>query len=698
MHRALGIVLISSVAVLSRVSAASAQQAPLVDIRTAPLAEIREAPKDAAAKRALMMLGDRLKSLPREIDGLDLAPADIDAGWRILTGGFGFRFELDGDDPLFALSAAPAGGTEGLLRSLGELLSRDDPDSIEIAENGSIRFRMTDTNALQLVEARDGDRAVLSLRTEGAGIAPVAVERHDLPVTDAPIVSASVELGRLMAIVRNEIEGEEPELAERLAELGVLSAGNARMTFSVGSGNGLASFTGRLTGARPWLGRFIGAAELDAETFSVVPRDATRVYATCLDLGWLLRVVEMVGEENDTDFVAQVRDGFGIDLDRGVLNNLGPRWIYYQSESTGGGGILSAVLVAELRDAEAFSAAQTAAMTHANQLAASLGRGYGRTREWRSGDSAAYTITFPGLPVPVEPSWAVVGNRLIVALSPVGLVGAMGQLAAADSVADNPLFAEAVLESLPRGGVIGVSYIDTARFAARGYGVANLATSALANAVRQPFNDVAEPGLIMPGYASFIEGIRPTGSVTSWDGDSIVMKGSADGSVLVQTAAYTGEQGVAALLSPGLSVGTLLPALGQARRSAQQLKGASQVRALVMGSIMWAQDNPAKPATTADLIEAGMITPDMLDSPVADAWDGNGEIVLRTKFPEGTDLGLFDPQLVIAMDRAAYITFHDTVSVGFSDGRVEALSRWEVDELLNAEVNAGLRDEFQLGE
>jgi hypothetical protein len=680
----------------SVVSGAAAQQAPLVDIRTAPLAEVREAPKDAAAKRALLMLGDRLKGLPREIEGMDLDPADIDAGWRILTGGFGFRFELDGDNPLFAVTSAPSGGAEGILARLGVMLGGGDPDRIEIAEDGAILFRDADIEGLRLVEARDGERSILSLRTEGMDAAPVTVERHELPATDVPILSASIELGRLLATVRDEMEREEPELAARIAELGVLNAGNARATFAVGSGGGLASFSGRLTDARPWLGRFVGEAELDAGTFAVVPRDATRVYATCLDLGWILQVVEMVGNENDQDYVAQVRDGFGIDLDRGVLNNVGPRWVYYQAESTGGGGILSAVLVAELRDPEAFTKAQTSAMTHANQLAASLGRGYGRTREWRTGDTAAYTITFPGLPVPVEPSWAVAGNRLIVALSPIGLVGAVGQLAAADSVADNPLFAEAVLESLPRGGVIGVSFVDTARFAARGYGTANLAASALANAVRQPFNDAAEPGLIMPAFGQFMEGIVSTSSVASWDGDSIVMKGSADGSVLVQTAAYTGEQGVAALLSPGLSLGTVLPALGQARESAKQLVGMTQVRSVVMGSIMWAQDNPGKPATTADLIEAGMITPDMLDSPVADAWDGNGDIVLRTKFPEGNDLGRFDPQLIVAMDRAAYITWHDPVNVGFSDGRVEALSRWEIDELLNAEGNAGLREEFKL--
>jgi hypothetical protein len=502
-----------------------------------------------------------------------------------------------------------------------------------------------------------------------------------------------------MAMLQETVANEDPSIAEHLQELGLFNAQGSRLEYAAGSADGALFQSVRLVNGKPWLGRFLGAESFTHEHFGIVPRDATLVTATTFDLNWIIEIIRQIEEETGREIINQVREAFGIDLEAGVIGNLGPRWIYYTAESTGGGGVLSSVLIGELKDPEAFLQAQSAALANANQLGATLGRGYARTREWQAAGQQAFTAVFPGLPIPLELSWAVAGKRLVVALSPVGLLGALAQLESDSSVLQNELFSQSVLEPWPEGEVFYAGFIDTARFANRGYGGANLAASALANAVRLPFDDVAEPGLLIPPYAIFAEGIRPTGFIGWWNGDDLLIKGHADGSVLVQIAAYVGQTGgLNAAFTPAMSLGALLPALGEARKNAQSLKATSNVRAVASAAVLWSQDNPQQPLTLDQLIQNVGLMPEQLDSPVADAWDGHGDIGLRVTYPEGQGLHTGNPQLVVVIDRAAYLTGHDTISLGFADGHVEVLDFWGVEGYLDMEINQGAREDFKINE
>lgn len=677
-------------------AAIAQDDAPLVDVRFRGVSEIEPAAKDAAAHRTLLSLGSRLRLLPREIPGFDVDRATMDAAWRLATGSGGLQVWSDRGKPTFSIALAPAGGTEGVLAAIENFFEENAPEG-EYARNEDGTLRVDSPGGwIQFGADRVGDRDALAIRLNEAPLAPLDPQRFDLPAGTEPLLSMSIGVGEGVGVLRDVIEQEEPDALAQIERFGFLDAGDARLTVALGASDDLAIVSARLTEAKPWLGRFFGEASFTRDNLAVVPADATVVAASCVDLAWTLDVMQAISEDTGRDFIREVREGFGIDLDSGVLANVGPRWIYYQSDTTGGGGVLSGVLVAELRDPDAFARTHAAALVHANQFGSALGRGYARTREWQLDGGTVWSAVFPGLPVPFEPSWTIAGDRLLIAATTASLTAAVAQLDAAGSVLDNPLFQQAVGDRWPADAVMQISFIDTPRFAAKGYGSANLAASALANAARQPFNAAAEPGTIMPSYAAFTQGIRPLGAITTWDGDDLVQRASMDSSALVQIAAAVGQSsGWQSMYVPAMGAGVLMPALGKARESAQQVKSSTQVRAVVQGAITLHQDDPNALITIERLLDAGAITEDMLVSPVGSAWDGGPDIVLRQSFGEA-GLDSFDATLIVAMDRAMYVNGEDVVNIGFADAHVEAVSYWEVGDYLDMPKNAGLREEWDL--
>ncbi|MEO1584733.1 MAG: hypothetical protein AAFR96_09205 [Planctomycetota bacterium] len=680
-------------------STAASQQAegdpPLVDVRFQGLAEVTPAPKDADAHATLMSLGSRLRLLPREVPDMDFDRTWIDSLWRLGTASGALTIYADEPIPAVSLSLAPEGGTEGIMPSLAEILDHIGSDEHMRNEDGSLRIELDD-EWLHISGVRIEGRDALSFRIGDEPNAQLTPQRFGLPANAEPVVSMSIELGAMLGMLEDLIRDEDPDAFDQIDQFGFLDAGDAALTFATGTSGETGFAAGRLTEARPWLGRFIGDGSFELDDLQAVPADATAVVGASFEPAWIADIINAISEQTGRDLLAQVRDGFGIDLEEGLLNNVGPRWMYYLSDSTGGGGVLSLVLIAEVRDEEAFLRTQAAAMVHANQFGSALARGYARTREWTLGDRTVWSAVFPGLPVPIEPTWTIADGKLIAALTPIGLSGAVGQLESDTSVTDNAAFRRALGDRWPADPVAQFAFTDTARFARKGYGGASLAASALSNAARQPFNMNAEPGMVMPSFAALTDGIVPAGVTVSWSGDDLVLRGTADASALVQIAATLGQSsGWQSYYSPAMGLGVLLPALGKARESARQMQSSVQLRGIITAAIVYETDNPGKPITIDALIDRGAITRDLLSSPTGSAWDGGPDIVFRNS-ADGSEIGSFDATLIIAMDRAMYVNGEDVVNIGFADAHVEAVSYWDIDDYLDMPKNAGLREEWDL--
>jgi prepilin-type processing-associated H-X9-DG protein len=169
------------------------------------------------------------------------------------------------------------------------------------------------------------------------------------------------------------------------------------------------------------------------------------------------------------------------------------------------------------------------------------------------------------------------------------------------------------------------------------------------------------------------------------EGDDMVARMQLDRSLLVNLAGGFGIIGGSSgtIATTALMTGLLLPALTKARESAKEAKSAAQLRGISMAMMTYAAENDDRmPASMEDLLQAGYLTDDMLQSPVGPA-------------PEGDDYWISiggqndsDAERVLGYDRAMF-AHGDKVAVVFFDGHVEIMDVFEFEELLEREPNAG---------
>jgi prepilin-type processing-associated H-X9-DG protein len=673
-------------------SAASAEE-PLIDVRFAGLHATTPHAKDRGLHAAMVGLGARLADLEGE---LELEPAQAEAialAWDVLSGGLAVRLDaLDERGPRMLFVSRPGGreAAPGVYRRIARLMEESGLPVDRLAADALTLDSPAGTVTLTT------DRLAVTARLGQPDPFEWSIDQFDLPEGVQPLASGRIDIGELMEAFGPMIaSGLEEGLQDLPPGTGLerwLSPDAPVLTFAGGVGGGRIHNTSRLIDAREILVASGARPEVvfNKDDFGAVPADAVRVYAVPLATQMYLTILDAMAEERGEDVFGELERELGFNLRDDLLGNLGERAVLYQAESTGGGGLFSTVAVIDLADAEAFAAAHTDAVASINRLAADEARGYVRIRNWDAGGAAAFSMTTPGLPVPLEISWAVSGNRLVAAVSPQGLRAGLAQLREdRSSVADNPLFARAVLERMPAGGASQVVFTDSARLARRGYGATAALLVGLANAVRSPADPERVAGPLMPPFAEFVGGIEPSASIAWWDGDDYRVHAVADASVAVAAAAAIGSVAdLQALLAPALGAGVLLPAIGKARETATQLKSATQVRSVVQGALVYASNNDDRPPASLEvLLEEGILTEEVLVSPYGPAPDGGPSIAYRA-----TDWLSFDAREILVIDRAMMFEGRGVANVGFADGHVETLSYAELAPHLELRQNQGVRE------
>ena len=697
---------VAAVASLIALHVAAQDDDVVVDLRFAGLANVQPHAKDAAAHRALMMLGGRLAEIPSETGGPDEARVGIELVWDFLRGAHAIRIDRIQNAPgvSFAMTLSPSAPMSGesYLESLVQFVEHAG-GPIREAPDGDGYLISTPIGDATLESSHVLGRSSVVVRLGAEEPAQPSPMNYSLPRNATPLLSGKIHLQRIGQFILQIMEEEEPDMAEAIADFRWIAEEAPLLDFAYGTADGQQIIASRMHDSKAWLTK-LGmdpSHTFTREQFADIPQDATIVSAFPFELDFVLNLIDRAAEQQGEDPFGEAEEFLGFDVRGDVLENIGPRMMYYQSDSTGGGGLLSAVLIAELRDPARLERVHADLVERFNDFAGEQARGYVRIRPWEGAGHAIFSLATPGLPVPFEPSWAIVDNRLVVAGSPVGIVAAINAIADEGvSLNDNSKFAKAILNYLPESGAASVTFSDTERFAKLGYGGTNLLLSGLANAVRSPIDPGRDAGVLMPEFGAFASGISPMGAIEYWDDDDYVAVMRTDGSTVVEVAEMLGQfgggQAVAAMVA--MQVGVALPALSKARESAKQLKSATQVRGLIQAIIVYSNDNDGKlPVSYDELIKIGYISPEMLVSPVGPAWDGQGDVVMRTTIdPELANS--FRANVVMAMDRAAYINGGINVPVGFADGHVEQLAHWEVDELLNDSGNEGARADFNLGD
>ena len=310
---------------------------------------------------------------------------------------------------------------------------------------------------------------------------------------------------------------------------------------------------------------------LGADAFSVIPADATFAQIKRADLGFIWQELKKQIETNAPGHLAEFTQEFtkqtGLDIEADLIEPLGTTHAVYLSDSTGGGSFLSGVGVFWLDDAPRMRASLAKLLTMFNEAVKSEIEGpFGvRFVTFDQGDVHFMQLRTPGLPIPIEPTFAIAGNKLIAAATPQACLAAALQV---QGRARGDLRSNKAMQSMDLSleNAHALLFVDSQRTLRTAYPYASLLGSALSNAVRSHENDSREPGIVIPPYTTLVEGVKPMVAIGFWDGEDYVMDMRADSSILVNACGMLGVGDLAPLITGGLIGGGIATGIAEEMR------------------------------------------------------------------------------------------------------------------------------------
>lgn len=502
---------------------------------------------------------------------------------------------------------APVEGSDGMVR-LGE-----DPDVyLGVME-------VVDASALVIGvnQLPPGNAAIKELGAIGPGTwsaGSVDFERM------STIMNAAMAVGRMQGAT---MPGMGPQdVIETLSRMGFMGPDALRFEWNIASSGdtGRTDFT--LRNYRQHYGAILSDAVVQREDLQLVPEDATWMSASALRLSAVTDLFASASrtpegravEPTPWDMISfGIKSLTGIDPQTQFLDHLGEHLVVYQSDTTGGGGLMSTVAVVGLADADGMAQSMQTVRANLNRLATRQADGYVRLVNWSAGDCGDLTtLTFPALPVPLELTMAVCGGRLVLGLSPQAVVAAIRQFDAERSILDNSAFRSADgMKGI--GSAMGIQFLDVPARLADGYPWMNMPMAAVSNWSRPR----SEPGrgvnMVLPTYPELARGARANVMQITMDEDDLVARCTGDPSFMVQMTALAADTMTLGVPMAAAVVGAVLPAVGNARDSAKKVETMNAGRMVATGISLYMQDHADTYPDSLDvLVEQGYIEPSML--------------------------------------------------------------------------------------
>lgn len=534
-------------------------------------------PRDAGLLRALKMADERILELPAELNMADEIPAPmIQALLDMLGAPMSFRIDPidDGDwanGPPFEAQLT----VHGSASEIDTLASRVEylmgmvgmPPGEPIEGMAGIKCLPTPAGEAFYGTPQSSDaRFVASWGRPDLG--PLGLGSLDLPPGVDPALAFKFDMGRLKPMMEQvfQMAGEDAAMLRMQLEMyGLMSDEPMQITAALGHGEGRMWSSmryGNWKAMAELSGAYV-AEPLTAADLAVIPADATMATVSKANLGSILtamdQMIAMQGMEEEIDIRGMIKAFVGIDLQTDLFDHLGTTTGFYLSDTTGGGGLGSGVIFIQLTGAQPLGQTVDFLSGMINDLAQVEANGYVEVRTWPHGDTTCHSLTFPGLPIPIEPCLALTEGWLFVGATPQALAAAVDHAANGGPGLMNANGFQANLPA-PLTNLTSITYGDTAATIGNGYGIASLMCTALANGVRSPHDPERDPGLILPPYRELVANARPSVMVTYIEGNDLVTLASGDSSVVAGITSFLGSS-FGLLVIGGIGAGAMVGAL-----------------------------------------------------------------------------------------------------------------------------------------
>lgn len=529
-----------------------------------PVESMLNHPKDAGLRRILELLPARIESLAMENDE-DMPPGLISMVADLMTSGKTLRVATgNADSPVpmkasFSISAANAEEASARNEYIMNLLTGAGAPLGEQMASGL--FPLEAGLPMLVGIGTIGNDFVIAAGTDNA--LPRTIAAPTLPNGIHPDWQVSVQMDKVYEMIGN-MGGEDAELIS--AMYSTMAAGN--MVAASGHDAEHAYLTliqkdiGRMTreaGGIPSSG--ISSADL-----GLIPADAQAAILTKFKLEAAIDMTmdmaePMLAEMGLDDPFAVMAEMTGLDLRADLFPALGETVGFYMSDSTGGGTMASAVFFMELNDA----AGMRDFMDHTCELIAPMmeeAQADGLTigHNTFTADGVEFnSMTFPGLPIPVEPTYALLDKWLVFGLSPQATRAAVWQIRSGGAgLLDNPRFAEASAALFASDSATTLQFFDAPALLSDGYTWMNLLMSAAANGLRTNGSG-EEPGLLLDSYPVLARNAKASLQISTYEGDDLVTHMVSDASMMVNLTGLAGfldRSGLMMLIPMGVLYGT----------------------------------------------------------------------------------------------------------------------------------------------
>jgi prepilin-type processing-associated H-X9-DG protein len=392
---------------------------------------------------------------------------------------------------------------------------------------------------------------------------------------------------------------------------------------------------------------------VDDATLAAVPPDAYAVAAWRLDLSKLYEQVKTAAqlidpEKADRTFELIEEDvkKMGLPL-QDILDPIGDQWVIYNAPSTGGFILTGWTLVGTVDDPRRFGRSlDIIGKMISEDLSGSRG---GAIREFDSDGVTVHYIDAAG-GVPFSGSWAVAGDKFIVALYPQLVEDAIRQLKQKENILQDARFTTARARAAQEGGPL--VYISNPQVVRDIYPLALVIVSAF-----RAFDQSMVPGDLLPSMQRLLTYVGGDAMSVHVTDDGVWRTQSIDNPLLSPLT----------ITAPGLWASVILPAMLQEDHSADQARSASNLHQIGQGLLLYSNENKGNyPPDFKTLLATQDLTVDVLHSPYSE--DPAGEDMVYLHY-DGMDTNI-SPEIVVAYDGAALLS-EDATNILYGDGHVD---------------------------